>query len=137
MAEQGRFQQVGRNGGAVEHDIRAVGFAAQALQCIGNQFLAATGFTLDQHRVGCPGIQLDLAAHCLDGRTVAYDAELRKGFARYRLFTFLEAQRIAQQFAQYLRSAGFGNKLDRAECARVPRIAFLVLAGQCDDLDGR
>ena len=51
------------------------------------------------------------------------------------LFALLETQSVAQQVAQYLRAAGFGDEFDGAQGARVPRIAFLVLAGQCDDFD--
>ena len=72
MAEQGRFHQVFGQGGAVDHHKALICAGAVFVDDAGCEFLAGSGFTIDQHAglAACgPGdnaldlVQLGAAAH--------------------------------------------------------------------------
>jgi hypothetical protein len=46
---------------------------------------------------------------------------------------FAKSQRLPEQFAQTTGVARLADELNSAQCARMARIAFVVLAGENDD----
>jgi len=86
VAEQGGFQQIGSDGGTVDRHQRCRRVRPQLAQRGRHQLLAAARLALDQHRIGRIRIQLDLAAHRLDGGTFADQAEAQCVLCGHVLF---------------------------------------------------
>ena len=85
VAEQFAFQQVLRDGGAVDRDKRRLGAGAVLVDGAGDQFLARPGFAPDEHGDGLGGDAADFLADVLhraagaDERGSARDRARRAG----------------------------------------------------------
>jgi len=73
IAEQLRFQEIFRNGGAVDLDEGVVLAVGQVVDDAADQCLARAGFTQQQHRGLGRRDLFDLALHLLHGQTLADD----------------------------------------------------------------
>ena len=73
MAEQLAFEQAGGNGGAIELDERSVLAATQAMDGLGDQFLAGAGLAENQDRGLTRGDRCHLVEDLLERRTVTND----------------------------------------------------------------
>jgi hypothetical protein len=139
IAEQRRFDQIRRDGGAVEREIGLVAAPGQPVQAAaGDDLLAAAGFALDQDREGGIGVLADLGAQLLHGHAVAEQAA---GVLGDGGFGGLRCRLVGQNFLQYppqlFRVGRLGDEIDRPERAGVAGVGIIVLARQHDDLDVR
>ena len=131
MAEEGRFEQAGRDRRAVERQKRLLlpfGHLVQA--AAGDDVLAAAGFALDQHREAEVGVLRELQAQALHRQAVADQS----CFAGCRRCAVREGQRLSQQGQQVAGVAGLADEFDGAQRARVAGVVIAVLAGEDDDL---
>ena len=71
VAEKLAFDEVFRNGGAIDFDERGVGARALAVKGAGHQFLAGAAFARDQHGGLGAGDLADQLAQILHGRALA------------------------------------------------------------------
>ena len=134
VAEQRGLDQVRGDGGAVQREIGFGRARALAVQGCGHQLLAAARFALDQNGKRRGRILPDLLAQLGDRRTGADDAGVlgcRPALGRG------DVAGSQEQALELLGLARLGHEVDRAERARMPSVAFVVLARQYDDLDRR
>ncbi len=79
VTEELRLQQFAGNGRGVERDEGLAGTRGMLVQGAGDQFLAGTGFTRDQHRHTGAGQTADGAKHLLHGRSATQQFRNRRG----------------------------------------------------------
>jgi hypothetical protein len=131
VTKEGRFDEVGRDGRAVERKKGQCGTGTQLVQRGGNSFLAAAGFAFDERRKRRRRIEIDLTAQLAHRQAVADQEAAVFVFAR-GCFDGAPEER-----AQVVRLAGLGHQIDRAQGARPLCVRLLVLTRQDQNADVR
>ena len=85
VAKQLAFDQIGRDGTAVDGDERALAPAAELVHGLGNQFLAGAALTGDEHRDRGAGDTRDLFVHALHRQRPSPQVAEGAGFLPFQL----------------------------------------------------
>ena len=125
VAEQFAFQQVFRDGGAIDRDKRGFGARAVLVDGAGDQFLARAGFAPDEHGDGLGGDAADFLAHVLHRAAGADEGRSALGWG------------VGQGHGFTHEAAGIHGAMQHADEGRhLERLLQVIVSAELGGLDG-